>query len=215
MTEPASQPRYKRGREQAGLSIVQAARLLGWDPRALAFHEECHDGLGLNEASLADMAKIYGCSVAWLRGDHVEPPAELVRMLRDSNVSDHDRDVILEFAASIQGRPPVGTAREALARASTRHESPGTDQPRATKVRYVKSQGQTRSHHCHWPGCDKQVPPAMWGCKAHWLRLPKALRDRVWATYRPGQERDMTPSREYLDIADEVQRWIREHGGAR
>jgi len=33
----------------------------------------------------------------------------------------------------------------------------------STKADYVRSQGQTRNHHCHWPGCDKQVPPAMWG----------------------------------------------------
>ncbi len=77
---------------------------------------------------------------------------------------------------------------------------------------YVLRQKQTRKHSCHWPGCDKQVPPAMWGCKTHWFRLPKELRDRVWATYRPGQEKDMTPSKEYLAVADEVQQWIREHG---
>lgn len=76
------------------------------------------------------------------------------------------------------------------------------------KVAYVKRQGQTREHHCHWPGCGKQVPPAMWGCKEHWFVLPKALRDRVWATYRPGQEVNMTPSREYLAVATEVQAWI-------
>jgi hypothetical protein len=48
----------------------------------------------------------------------------------------------------------------------------------------------------------------MWGCRAHWYRLPKALRDRVWAAYVPGQEIGMTPSEAYLDVADEVQRWI-------
>jgi len=77
------------------------------------------------------------------------------------------------------------------------------------KVRYVKSQGQTRSHHCHWPGCDKQVPPAMWGCTNHWYSLPEHLRKKIWQAYRPGQERTMTPSREYLDVADEVQEWIK------
>lgn len=35
----------------------------------------------------------------------------------------------------------------------------------SAKADYARSQGQTREHHCHWPGCDKQVPPAMWGCK--------------------------------------------------
>lgn len=76
------------------------------------------------------------------------------------------------------------------------------------KADYVRKQSQFRDHHCHWPGCDKQVPPAMWGCKAHWFRLPKTLRDRIWATYRPGQEVDMNPSREYLDAANAVQEWI-------
>lgn len=82
---------------------------------------------------------------------------------------------------------------------------------KAEKAAYVKSQGQTRPHHCHWPGCKQQVPPAMWGCRAHWYRLPKALRDRIWAAYRPGQEKDMKPSREYLEVAREVQEWIKAH----
>ena len=50
----------------------------------------------------------------------------------------------------------------------------------------------------------------MWGCKPHWFRLPKRLRDQIWATYRPGQERDRNPSEAYLAVADEVQEWCRE-----
>jgi hypothetical protein len=84
---------------------------------------------------------------------------------------------------------------------------------RAAKVAYVKSRGQTRKHECHWPGCVRQVPPAMWGCASHWFRLPLALRNRIWSAYRPGQEVDMSPSEEYLLAADDVQRWIRERGG--
>lgn len=80
------------------------------------------------------------------------------------------------------------------------------------KVAYVKSQGQTRNHHCHWPGCEKQVPPAMWGCKAHWFRLPASLRAKVWATYRPGQEVNGTPSAAYIEVAKAVQEWIRMTG---
>lgn len=79
------------------------------------------------------------------------------------------------------------------------------------KREYVKSQPQTREHTCHWPGCGKQVPPAMWGCKSCWKKLPKYLRDRIWTTYRPGQEEDLDVSSEYLDAADEVQKWIAEH----
>ena len=77
------------------------------------------------------------------------------------------------------------------------------------KAKYVLSQAQIRQHTCHWPECDKQVPPAMWGCKPHWFRLPKRLRDAIWEAYRPGQEIEMNPSDEYLMIANEVQNWIK------
>lgn len=77
------------------------------------------------------------------------------------------------------------------------------------KVAHVKRAGQTRSHTCHWTGCKQQVPPAMWGCRSHWFKLPKALRDRIWSTYRPGQEETLTPSAAYLEAAQAVQQWIR------
>lgn len=83
----------------------------------------------------------------------------------------------------------------------------------ASKADYVNSQGQDRRHSCHWPGCDKQVSPAMWGCKPHWFKLPKNLRDRIWAAYVPGQEKRMNPSDEYLEVARAVQEWIRENAG--
>jgi len=80
------------------------------------------------------------------------------------------------------------------------------------KADYVRAQKQNRAHTCHWPGCSMQVPPAMWGCKRHWYMLPKYLRDKIWDAYRPGQEIDMRPSKEYLAVADEVQQWIVENG---
>lgn len=63
-------------------------------------------------------------------------------------------------------------------------------------------------HVCHWPTCNKACPPAMWGCKAHWFKLPKILRDEIWATYRPGQENTKDPSEAYLNAAYAVDRWI-------
>lgn len=80
-----------------------------------------------------------------------------------------------------------------------------------SKVDYVRAQRQTRPHACHWPGCPKQVNPAMWGCPDHWFSLPKVLRARIWEAYRPGQEVDMNPSQEYLDAANDVQRWIKDN----
>lgn len=81
----------------------------------------------------------------------------------------------------------------------------------ARKADYVRRQQQTREHTCHWPGCETQVPPAMWGCRPHWFTLPKRLRDRVWAAYTPGQERRLDPSADYLAVAHEVQSWIEDH----
>ena len=67
-------------------------------------------------------------------------------------------------------------------------------------------------HTCHWTGCKVAVPPHLWGCRPHWFALPKSLRDRIWATYVPGQEITKRPSRAYLDAARAVERWIAEHG---
>lgn len=63
-------------------------------------------------------------------------------------------------------------------------------------------------HTCHWPGCQTEVLPRMWGCRHHWFSLPRRLRDRIWATYVPGQEVTKTPSAEYLEAAAAVERWI-------
>ena len=65
-------------------------------------------------------------------------------------------------------------------------------------------------HMCHWPGCDRGVPAAMWGCRDHWFRLPKSLRARIWLTYQPGQEVTKKPSPEYIAAAQAVRQWIGE-----
>jgi len=80
-----------------------------------------------------------------------------------------------------------------------------------SKVDYVLTQPKGGGHTCHWPGCTKEVPAAMWGCKAHWFTLPKQIRDKVWRTYVPGQEITKTPSEAYLRVAKEVQEWITAH----
>jgi hypothetical protein len=45
-------------------------------------------------------------------------------------------------------------------------------------------------------------------CKAHWYRLPKPMRDRVWTVYRPGQEVTKDPSPEYLTVAQAAIDWL-------
>lgn len=83
--------------------------------------------------------------------------------------------------------------------------------PIPPKARYVLSQGGDGKHTCHWPGCARRVPPAMWGCKPHWFALPAGLRAEVFQTFRPGQEITKTPSREYVATARKVQDWIAQH----
>ena len=77
-----------------------------------------------------------------------------------------------------------------------------------SKADYVRSAPNPGGHSCHWPGCSRNVPPAMWGCKTHWYKLPVALRNKVWRTYQPGQEIGKRPSAEYVEVAREVQAWI-------
>lgn len=78
----------------------------------------------------------------------------------------------------------------------------------AGKVRHVLTAPRTREHFCHWPGCQRQVKPAMWGCIEHWRRLPRVLRRRVWDSYRIGQEQSGDPSLVYLETMRDVRRWI-------
>lgn len=82
-----------------------------------------------------------------------------------------------------------------------------------SKADYVRRQPQRRNHACHWPGCGRQVPPAMWGCRAHWYKLPAHLRTLIWRTYRPGQEIDGRPSRDYVTAARAVRKWITKQEG--
>ena len=69
----------------------------------------------------------------------------------------------------------------------------------------------SEAHTCHWPGCQRHVPPKLWGCAPHWFTLPKDLRDRIWAAYIPGQEVTKTPSNEYLAVAHEAHEFARNH----
>ena len=56
-------------------------------------------------------------------------------------------------------------------------------------------------HLCHAQGCMTAVPPRMFMCGRHWRMVPKPMRDAIWATYVPGQERRKDPTPEYLDAA--------------
>jgi hypothetical protein len=55
-------------------------------------------------------------------------------------------------------------------------------------------------HTCHARGCNKPVPPKLLMCLKHWRMVPGDLQRLVWRHYRPGQEIDKKPTREYLEI---------------
>jgi len=81
------------------------------------------------------------------------------------------------------------------------------------KVEHVREairEGQHDGHTCHWPGCEAKVPPAAWGCRRHWYKLPIGIRNKIWAAYRTGQEDSKTPSARYIAATREAQDWIRE-----
>jgi hypothetical protein len=69
-------------------------------------------------------------------------------------------------------------------------------------------------HRCHAWGCQRVVPERLLMCGPHWRMVPPALQRRVWATYRPGQERTKNPSEEYLDAARAAIRSVAELEGA-
>jgi hypothetical protein len=43
------------------------------------------------------------------------------------------------------------------------------------------------SDRCPVIGCRCQIDLARLMCRDHWYRLPKHLRDRIWATWRSGE----------------------------
>jgi len=61
---------------------------------------------------------------------------------------------------------------------------------------------------CFWPRCTRTVPANRLGCRPHWYALPKVLRDRIWATFVPGQTA-ATSSPEYREALREVLTWAR------
>jgi hypothetical protein len=81
------------------------------------------------------------------------------------------------------------------------------------KADYVRSEMRkpAGNHHCHWPGCDRKVHPAVWGCKQHWYMLPPRLRGKIWVNFEPGQEVAKNPKTNYIETAREVREWIYEN----
>ena len=61
---------------------------------------------------------------------------------------------------------------------------------------------EPREHTCHARGCGVAVAPELLMCLAHWRKVPRSIQRAVWATYRPGQCDDRSPSAAWHDAAD-------------
>lgn len=58
------------------------------------------------------------------------------------------------------------------------------------------------THTCHARDCKAHVKPEMLMCVTHWRKVPKDIRDAVWANYRHGQCDDMRPSKAWHSAAN-------------
>lgn len=65
-------------------------------------------------------------------------------------------------------------------------------------------------HTCHWPKCEIETPPRLHMCRHHWFKVPKEMRDELKKHYKPEQCKTKRPSREYLNAALAIRRWINE-----
>ncbi len=61
---------------------------------------------------------------------------------------------------------------------------------------------------CAWPGCGVTAKRGRLMCYPHWVSLPKQLRARIWAHYRPGQNA-LTCSPEYREALRDVLAYAR------
>ena len=92
--------RCKEAREQAGLSIGQAARMFNISVECLDLFEQ-PDVITPDHNRIA-MADRYGCSEEWLRGEGPDMDYATIKAMKGSeDLSFHDRDILAKFAASL------------------------------------------------------------------------------------------------------------------
>lgn len=103
--------RLRRARERAGLSVGQAARLMGLDRDELL---EIEEELPLPASVAERFVEIYGTRVEWLTGEvALHDYARVDKIKGAGKLSFHDRDIVAEFAASIPRTKPLTLAEVA------------------------------------------------------------------------------------------------------
>jgi hypothetical protein len=99
--------RAKLAREHAGLSLGQAVKLLGI-AELLIIEESDSAFADLAEPDRTRMAELYGVNLEWLTGEGERYDFKAMAGVRGwDEISDHDRYVVAEFAASM----PRGKAK--------------------------------------------------------------------------------------------------------
>jgi transcriptional regulator with XRE-family HTH domain len=95
--------RVTLARERAGLSLGQAAKLLGVTrSELLAIEEEPI----LSAVDAERFAELYAVNVEWVTGQAPLRDYDAMKGVRGyDNLTPHDRDVIAEFAASMPRKP--------------------------------------------------------------------------------------------------------------
>jgi transcriptional regulator with XRE-family HTH domain len=97
--------RARLARDRAGLSVGQAAKLLGVDPDVLTRWEE--SDAAFFDAPWVSMADVYGVNIEWLTGECDRYDYATVKSIPGADeLTFHDRDVIAEFAASMPRKLP-------------------------------------------------------------------------------------------------------------
>lgn len=92
--------RFKLARERAGLSLGQAAKLLGIERHALEQIEA--RPIADREDQAEQLAELYMVNVPWLTGAAPLRDYEAMKSARGyDKLTEHDRDTVAEFAASL------------------------------------------------------------------------------------------------------------------
>ncbi len=102
----SSRNRSQRAREQVGLTLAQASRLLGIPAMDLICVEESDSSYF--DTDRGKMAEVYGVGIAWMDGEGDDKDYATIDAMRGADkLSSHDRDTLASFAASIPRRPLI------------------------------------------------------------------------------------------------------------
>lgn len=96
--------RYRRARKLSGLSAANAAIRLDFRSGYLALLEK--GAIDPTEEDLRLMSDCYGLPLAYLQGAPLKVPEALSKLLRHADISEHDRDELIEFFGIIGSSGP-------------------------------------------------------------------------------------------------------------